>query len=325
VGFSGQGEGSWNELPLARLVAERWGTQHEEIVLDSARLLDDLVDMVWHLDEPYGGGLPSWAVFKQMAGSVKVAMTGTGGDELFGNYGKWRELEGGWGRALFQKNKPTEIHFRRQFFDRHYYLSDEDKRKSVFVDSSREMDTGSWMYRNVYLPAQALSTRDRCAATDIATQLPEEFLMMTDRFSMAHSIEARTPFLDHRLAELVLSMQSGQRTHRRDFKGLLRDSIADLLPPPLLSAPKRGFVIPLTLWLRNQLKPLVLQLLDPQRLKKQGIFRPEFSACYVQPHLSGAKDYTNIVWAALMFQLWHLIFIEGTGEHPSFDIRDIVA
>lgn len=325
VGFSGQGEAAWNELPLARLVAERWGTQHEEIVLDPASLLDDLLDMVWHLDEPYGGGLPSWAVFKKMAGSVKVAMTGTGGDELFGNYGKWRHMEGGWLRRHIIGELASVERFRRHFFDRHYYLSDHAKHDSVFADCPREYNTAAWMYESVLQHARAVTLRDRCAATDIATQLPEEFLMMTDRFSMAHSIEARTPFLDHHLAELVLELPSDLRTRRGNLKGLLRESIADLLPPELVTAPKRGFVIPLTLWLRGSLRPLVESLLAPGRLAAQGLFKPTFHERYVRPHVEGQADFTNVVWAALMFQLWHLVFIEGRGERPTYRIQDLAS
>lgn len=323
VGFSGQGEDSWNELPLARLVAERWGTQHEEIILDPAGLLDDLMDMVWHLDEPYGGGLPSWAVFKQMSESVKVGMTGTGGDELFGNYGKWRELEGGWLRGKLSGQSTTFDRFRKQFFDRYYYLSDHVKHESIFQDCPKDCDTAAWMYRDVFQPANGVCLRDRCAAVDLETQLPEEFLMMTDRFSMAHSIEARTPFLDHHLAELVLGFPAKLRTRRNDLKGLLRESIADLLPPALINAPKRGFVIPLTLWLRTTLRPLVESLLAPKRLSSQGLLKPEFYERYVRPHLGGHADFTQIVWAAMMFQLWYVVFIEGGGERPAYRVKDL--
>lgn len=323
VGFSGQGEDSWNELPLARLVAERWGTQHEEIILDPARLLDDLMDMVWHLDEPYGGGLPSWAVFKQMSESVKVGMTGTGGDELFGNYGKWRELEGGWLRGKLSGQSTTFDRFRKQFFDRYHYLSDHVKHESIFQDCPKDCDTAAWMYRDVFQPANGVCLRDRCAAVDLETQLPEEFLMMTDRFSMAHSIEARTPFLDHHLAELVLGFPAKLRTRRNDLKGLLRESIADLLPPALINAPKRGFVIPLTLWLRTTLRPLVESLLAPKRLSSQGLLKPEFYERYVRPHLGGHADFTQIVWAAMMFQLWYVVFIEGGGERPAYRVKDL--
>ena len=93
MGFAGEEEQSWNEIDLARQVAHRWGTEHHEIILQPEDLLSDLVSMVWHLDEPYGGGLPSWYVFREMSKDVKVGLTGTGGDELFGNYGKFRIYE----------------------------------------------------------------------------------------------------------------------------------------------------------------------------------------------------------------------------------------
>jgi asparagine synthase (glutamine-hydrolysing) len=149
--------------------------------------------------------------------------------------------------------------------------------------------------------------------------------MMTDRFSMAHSVEARTPFLDNELADLVLSLPSDLRTRRNDLKGLLRDTVADVLPQALVNAPKRGFVIPLTLWLRSILRPLVERLLASERLAAQGLFKPDFYAYYVQPHLDGRQDNTQVVWAALMFQLWHLVFIEGDGSKPAFSVKDLAA
>ncbi|MBL8384238.1 MAG: asparagine synthase (glutamine-hydrolyzing), partial [Burkholderiales bacterium] len=320
VGFAGPGEAAWDELPLAREVARRWGTEHREIVVDPESLLDDLPAMVWHLDEPYGGGLPSWAVFREMAREVKVGMTGTGGDELFGNYGKWRELEGGLFTRLVGA-RDVEQRFRREVFERYYYLSDASKRATVFSGwAAGVRDTADWLFAEHFRPGEG-AARERIARMDIGTQLAEEFLMMTDRFSMAHSIEARTPFLDHRLVELVLGLDSQVRTSRRDLKGLLRRAVADLLPAPLLRAPKKGFVIPLALWLRGRLRPLAERLLAPERLSAQGWFRPAFHAHYVRPHLDGHADHTQKVWAALMFQLWHLVHLEGGGDRPAVDLR----
>lgn len=320
LGFTGAGEAAWNELPLARAVAKHWGTEHREIILDPADLLDDLIAMVWHLDEPYGGGLPSWTVFKLMAKEVKVGLTGTGGDELFGNYGKWRPLEGRFAGLL----RPREIdaaRFETDFFERFYYLSDADKRSRVVASSQHSTATASLLYER-YSAAHG-SIRDRVAITDIETQLAEEFLMMTDRFSMAHSLEARTPFLDNEFAALALSVPAALRTKRGDLKGLLRRTVAPLVPEAIRDAPKRGFVIPLKLWLRDRLRPLAERLLEPGRLAKQGIFRPEFHAAFVRPHLDGRADHTNRVWAALMFQLWHLIHLERSGP-PDFALADLL-
>jgi asparagine synthase (glutamine-hydrolysing) len=320
LGFTGAGEADWNELPQARAVARHWGTDHCELVLDPASLLDDLVAMVWHLDEPYGGGLPSWPVFKMMAREVKVGLTGTGGDELFGNYGKWGPLEGGPLANLFGRRTVDAGRFESDFFDRFYYLSDADKRARVIADSDGASGTSDLLYQR-YRAAEG-SIRDRVAITDIETQLAEEFLMMTDRFSMAHSLEARTPFLDSEFAALALSVPAALRTRRGDLKGLLRQTVTPLLPDSIRRAPKRGFVIPLKLWLRDRLRPLVERLLAPSRLAEQGILRPEFYAAFVRPHLDGRADHTNQVWAALMFQLWHMVFLERSGP-PDFTLADL--
>jgi asparagine synthase (glutamine-hydrolysing) len=142
---------------------------------------------------------------------------------------------------------------------------------------------------------------------------------------MAHSLEARTPFLDHEFVDLALSMPSSLRTRRGDLKGLLRRVVADLLPSDVRRAPKKGFVIPLKLWLRGPLRPLVEVLVNPIRLKAQGIFRPEFYTAFVRPHLDGTADHTQVVWGALMFQLWHQIYIErGTTERPTYDWKALV-
>jgi asparagine synthase (glutamine-hydrolysing) len=320
LGFSGECEDDWNELPLARAVARKWRTAHSELVLDPKSLLDDLGSMVWHLDEPYGGGLPSWLVFKAMAGSVKVGMTGTGGDELFGNYGKWRPFEDPprwrWSRVREGSGDIDAAAFRHGFFERFYYFRDEDKRAILANGAGNCADTSDMLYERFSMAAGG--ARDRVAVTDMTTQLPEEFLMMTDRFAMAHSLEARTPFLDNAMVDLALAVPSSLRTDPRDLKGLLRRAVAPLLPRKLRRAPKKGFVIPLTLWLRGPLRPLCEHLLAPSRLRDQGIFDPHaFGERCLRPHLDGAADHINRIWAMLMFQLWHDTFIERNGAAPT--------
>ena len=318
LGFEGEGEAVWNELPLARDVARKWNIPHHELVLRPEATLDALPRMVEALDEPYGGGLPSWFVFEQMAGKVKVAHTGTGGDELFGNYGKWRPLEGGLMRRLLGGATATvdRARFAREFFDRHYYFPDDDKRNILADGGASCRDTADLMYERLSESGQA-TLRDGIAALDIGTQLPDEFLFMTDRFSMAHSIEARTPFLDSGLVDLVRRIPAEIRTHRGDLKYLLRQAVAPLLPESVLSAPKRGFVIPFGLWLRGPLRSTVEELLAPDRLREQGLFSPRFYDAYVKPHIDGRAEHTQRIWSAMMFQLWHRRFMEGAQLTPA--------
>lgn len=332
LGFKGEKESYWDELPRARAVAKKWGTDHHELILNSEDLLNDLVSMVWHLDEPYGGGLPSWEVFKFMSCDVKVGLTGTGGDEMFGNYGKWRGIEPNWLYKFFvQQEKEERISgkiFRERFFEKYYYFGDNAKRSFAFINSEKLTDTSKFLF-DLFKTSESTGVktiRDKICYTDLKTQLPEEFLMMTDRFSMAHSLEARTPFLDREFMEFMLSVPANLRTKHFNLKYLLREAVKDLLPAEIINARKKGFVIPIKLWLRGKLRPLAQYLLSPQRLQKQGIFKPEFYTNFVLPHLNGKADYTNKVWAALMFQLWHFVFIEKNQiDKPTYNWKDIIS
>lgn len=365
LGFAGQDEKPWDELRLARRVAERWGTDHQELILEPDALLNDLVQMVWHLDEPYGGGLPAWYVFRQMSGEVKVGLTGSGGDELFGNYGKFLDFErssllrasrahpnlagaaqqmprwawSAWGKAvgmipgerlrqpkrrLGEMEQFLQAPFGHLYYASQLYFSDRAKRETVFNGLSDNLEDTALYLQRLYDEAATSDARDAVAYVDFQTQLPEEFLLMTDRFSMAHSLEARVPFLDHVLVETIFRIPSEIRTRPGNLKYLFKKSVGDLLPDELLGARKQGFVIPVELWLRGALRPLAEQLLSPERLKRQGIFRPSFYQSYVAPHLKGERDYTWQVWAALMFQLWHVVFIEEQSRSaPAFGWKEL--
>ncbi len=367
LGFAGADETEWDELALAREVAAQWGTEHREIIMQPEDLLDDLVQMVWHLDEPYGGGLPSWYVFRLMSSEVKVGLTGSGGDELFGNYGKFRAFEtspmiraafayptlrkagqhlprAAWSawrkfvealpaslldaqhkQRLSELDKLCEAPFGHYYYANQVYFSDRVKRESVFNGNGAAIDDTATYLQSLYDEAAATNARDAVAYVDFQTQLPEEFLLMTDRFSMAHSLEARVPLLDHELVEMIYRIPAAVRTRPNNLKYLLKKATADLLPESIRDARKRGFVIPIKLWLRGRLRPLAERLLASERLKQQEIFRPTFYEHYVRPHVEGRADFTWQVWAALMFQLWHLVFIEQRSfDRPAYSWRDLV-
>lgn len=314
LGFTDENDASLNELPLARAVADRFGTNHQEIVVDARELIDDLPRMAWSLDEPYGGGLPSWYVFRAIARDVKVAQTGSGGDELFGNYRRFVPFEQG----RLARLRPRDV--RRYHVTPSYYLSEQAKRGLL---AKRGPDTGRLLQR-VFDESNSASTRDSVLYLDMSTQLPDEFLQMTDRFSMAHSLEARTPFLDHELVELVTSVPPELRVAPDDPKGLLRDAVADLLPAEHLTAPKRGFVFPIARWLREDLRPLAERLLSDEYLRRQGVFRPGIAGRYLAPHLSGRVDESGRLWPLLMFQLWHLLYVEeALVDAPAFGVGDL--
>jgi asparagine synthase (glutamine-hydrolysing) len=297
-----------DERRMARLVADRWGTEHHEIILRSDSLLDDLDTMVAQLDEPYGGGLPSWYVFREMSREVKVALTGTGADELFGNYGKWRRMRPprlGWAT---RRTRSLQSHGLRECLTHPHgslfkvQFGERDKRRmaggNIASVSVPAMLESLWRQSGCHDPRQAV------ACIDMRTQLPEEFLMMTDRFSMYWSVEARTPFLDRELVDYALRLPTATRSPDGALKGALIDAVRDLLPSPLLGASKRGFVLPTAAWLRGALKPLLHHYFSSDFLKRQGLFHLDLHKQLVEPHLAGHNDLSEKIWTLLMFQLW---------------------
>jgi asparagine synthase (glutamine-hydrolysing) len=307
LGFDDAHSGT-DERRLARSVASRWGTEHSEVTIRSETLLGDLDAMVAQLDEPYGGGLPSWYVFREMSREVKVALTGTGGDELFGNYGKWQRMQFpsiGWAT---RRIRSLQVHGLAQCIaNRHGSLfkvqfGELEKREILqlpsVIGSTPDRLEQSWERCGGTDPRTAV------ACVDMQSQLPEEFLMMTDRFSMAWSLEARTPFLDRSLAEYVMSLPPAIRSPASNGKGLLISAVRDLLPEPIGIGLKRGFVLPTSAWLRGQLRPLIDHYLGADYLRRQGIFRDDLHARLVRPHQAGDDGKSEKLWTLLMFQLW---------------------
>lgn len=324
VGFSEAAGASLDERHLARALAERFGTEHHEVIVRADSLLDDLEQMVFHLDEPYGGGLPSWFVFREMSKAVKVAMTGTGGDELFGNYGKWRIFSPL--SPLSPKQMGLAIHRIRasgigSFLKAphgtlyHGYFRENDKAALLLrgTTNAAEVESTEVFYERLWKESHQPNPRDAVPFIDFQGQLPEEFLLMTDRFSMAWSIEARTPFLDPRLVAFVQALPSDIRTRPRNLKYLLKAAIGDLLPPQLLDAPKSGFILPTSEWLRGKLRQLVESCLGRAFLDSQGLFDPSAVERIVGPHLAGSADHGWQVWTLLMFQCWWKKFIQKKG------------
>lgn len=310
LGF--EGEVSYlDERDLARLVAKKYNTEHYEFVLTENVLLDELDDMIYHLDEPYGGGLPSWYVYKMMQGKVKVALTGTGGDELFGNYNKAkiyhqniiRKLHRAYslGKSNFKEATKSFISAPNGYFYHRYFKGYEIQ--SILND--RSTTSPEVILENLISESNLKDYRDIVPYIDFQMQLSEEFLHVTDRFSMAHSIEARTPFLDPNMINLAFSIPPEVRMSFKDPKYLLRESVKNLLPNELLSAPKKGFIVPEDRWLRTILREQVEIFLGEDYLKKQGVFSSDIHKKYVVPHMNKTKNYHWQLWTLLMFQKWH--------------------
>lgn len=164
-----------------------------------------------------------------------------------------------------------------------------------------------------------LGTDDSIAQLTLQTQLTDEFLMMTDRFSMAHSVEARTPFLDHDLVSLLFSIPIEQRVNYSDYKMLLKKSVGHLLPSSVLSAKKHGFNIPLSLWMRGKMRDMVEDYIGASALQKSHYIKPTFYSHYVKPMLEGDNRYIVLIWSVLMFQIWHKLYLRQFNQSANFE------
>jgi len=344
LGYTSPADDQINELEEARQVARMYGTDHHEIVLDVDELINALPDMVWHLDEPYGGGLPSWYVFKEIAKDVKVSMTGVGGDELFSNYNKFYGLETqdrfavalrlnehfppvAVGASLLSKTIRGAKSFRGrkgcddeirslqreadapEFWRHPFGISyptahGRGFNERVSVNAAKGLSEGRKALNRTFQEYAGERFRDRCVAVDFNNQLPDEFLQMTDRFSMAFSLEARTPFLDKDFVEYVLNIPAECRLTPRKPKSLLKDAFESWLPPDYTKLRKKGFVIPMARWLRGPLRKQAEELFSETSLTRGGWVRRDFHKAYFKPFIDGQTDLTETLWTVFMFRLW---------------------
>lgn len=307
LGF--ENENQFDERRLAKLVAEKYETKHTEIILTPDELLMDIDKMIKAMDTPYGGGVPSWFVFREIAGNEKVAFNGTGGDELFGNYSKWLRYEHPIERFRQTKHflqtgeKKTEFLFQPNGSIYHKYMTEGMKKRIANGEDNGIINSSAWLEK-MWKECPSKDWRDKVPCVDFRIQLSEEFLMMLDRFSMCFSIEARVPFLDRELVENVLGIPARLRTRRYDAKYLLKEALGDVLPRELLQMPKKGFVLPYNAWLKKELKEMVIDYCTGDTIKRQNVFSPEIEQELIAPFYDGNDELTPLVWTVLMFQRW---------------------
>jgi len=298
LGFEGEGEEAWNELKIARDVSKKYNTDHTEIILKPDNLAGSLEDMALHLEQPYAGGLPSWPLFQKIAKEYKVAIIGSGGDEIFGNYNRGRFFSQ-FNKGGFVKNLDLDLF--NDSIQNAFFLMKEQQANQILKNNEPSIVNDLSYLFNGY---NHNNVDDSVAQLSIDSQLVDEFLMMTDRFSMANSLEVRTPYLDHDLVRLLFSMPIKYRLDRDIYKIALRQSIGHLLPKSVLSAKKNGFKVPLSLWMRGHLRDLVEELIGQKALNNSEFIKPDFYRNYVKPMIDGDNSNISLIWSVLMFQLW---------------------
>jgi len=331
IGFE---EASFDELAGARAVAERYDTIHRELVLrpDAALLLPALAAA---FDEPFAdsSALPTYLVSKLAATEVKVALSGEGGDELFGGYYTYAadllaERTGGLAslarpvvELLPSSSSKASLDYRLKRFTRAAHLPPLERHqgwKTIFSKELRAELTGrSHAYdpltadRARFAETEGADLLVRLQDVDLGGYLVDDLLVKTDRASMAWSLEARVPFLDTVVANFAFSLPRRWKVRGLEKKRLLRKALEPLLPAEVVHGRKRGFSIPAAAWLRGDLVQFARETLSSETLRRQGYFEPAVVGRLLADHVARREDLSRPLWGLLAFTLWHEHHVEG--------------
>ena len=331
IGFDDE---KFNELPFARLVAQRYGTEHHEEIL-GPRIFEQLPEILTGFDEPFAdsSALPTYLVSRFARGGVTVALSGDGGDELFAGY-LWTRKEK-WLEQYRILPRFLRAALERVFLTRDYKPLREEGvlaglQRFLFDGSRSPMESFSrrarcfqpWMLDQLFtaeVSAQmrsrniletkwsqtgALSVMDHLLYLDSTVYLPDDLLTKVDRMSMAHSLEVRVPLLDHKLVELAARMPFGLKLKGKTTKYILKKSMRDLLPPEILKQRKHGFSVPLQKWFRGELYAEAEKILVKEPTITKKYFRPEAVRNMLEAHRAGRQRYGSQIYALFALETW---------------------
>lgn len=336
-----------NELRYARIVSERYRTDHHEIVVSPEQFWDALPTLIWHEDEPiaHPSSVALNFVSRLAAEHVKVVLTGEGSDETLAGYNRYRvtvanmQLGGIWesvmpgavrdalrgaigdaGSAGVRGKLARTFLARPANLDAMYFdnfaVFAPNRLAQLLSPSSRAAVSGIDAYAAYHRAIEhsdAPTMLGKLLYTDTKTYL-HELLMKQDQMSMAASIESRVPFLDHPLAEFAARMPERMKLRGMTTKWVLRQAMKDRLPEEILSRKKMGFPVPVGTWFRGEWRHLLEEFVVSERALSRGLFAPEMVRRLVIGHVGG-ENHTERLWALLTLEIWQRIFLDG--EDPA--------
>jgi asparagine synthase (glutamine-hydrolysing) len=344
IGFRGSsGAALYNELPFARIVADQFGTDHREIIVQPD-VIGLLPQLLWHMDEPVADAafLTTYLVSRFAREDVTVILSGVGGDELFGGYKRY--LDGQYRRSyrripqLLRRGVieplvgllPSDRHSRvlnslrlAKAFVQADGLGFEDRYAQfmeVFDAGLRgrmQRSTGLALDDRIGAAFAATTSTDelrRLMDVDLATQMPEDLLALTDRMSMAVSLECRVPLLDQGLVELAARMPGRFKIRNGQLKYVLKKALAGTLPDNILHRPKRGFGAPIGAWFRAELAPVIRDVLSPAAIERRGLFDPAQIAALLREHELQRADRTDHLLALVNLEIWSRMYLDGQSH-----------
>ena len=334
IGF-GKEHAYHDETSYAEAVARELGTQHETLIV-RPQVADLLPALLEKLDEPLTDTsfLVTYLVSQLAQQHVKVALSGVGGDELFGGYRRyfapalhrmaswvpcdWRRTLGNklgdglyadrgtfWGnmgRYTKAWGRTMHLPLDEQYLGLVSVLSAEQVR--TLLNPKAFVDDPAQVLSQFYSQPKTEEPLNRLLYVDAKTVLPESLLLLTDKMGMATSLEVRVPFLDNRLVDFVCGLPAQYRMRGFNLKRLLKASLKGVVPDIVLTRSKRGFGTPMGTWLRTDLRPMVRDLLAEDRLSRDGLFNVDFVNNLLDAHDAGIEDYTEPIFALLAFEVW---------------------
>jgi asparagine synthase (glutamine-hydrolysing) len=341
IGFD---DNDYNELRFARVIAERWGTDHTELIVKPDELAV-LPKLVRHYGEPYAdsSAIPTFYVSKLTRSGVAVALNGDGGDESFAGYDRYAATRiadtiasfGFFGpaTALLARFLPDSIDPKNRVRRAKRFLTVAHQEKPVrygnwvsyftpaaksqlyapcFADAVAPKNRQCWM-EDLWKEVGDLESVDAAMAVDIKSYLPYDLLTKVDIASMANSLEARSPFLDHVVMEFAARLPAHLKLRGRESKYLLKKTFADLLPRQNIRRRKMGFAVPIARWLRTSSRELLQDTLLSDKARDRGYFNPERVDCLVREHITKRTNHSFQLWNLLMLELWQREFVDGCG------------
>ncbi len=335
IGFP---EEDFNELDYARRVATEFGTDHHELMIES-NVLEIIDDLAWYLDEPFGdsSAIPTYMVSKLAARHVTVVLSGDGGDEVFAGYDKYlvegkerfyrhippfaRNLLGTIGTMIPEgvkgRNFLRHISFAgpQRYLDASTLFRLEDKKKLFRPEAFEQIARyDPWQVEARYLEKDNGDWLSSVQYRDLKSYLPLDILTKVDRMSMAHSIEARVPLLDHKLVEFAATIPPELRLRNGTTKYIFKQAMRGILPDEIIDRRKHGFSIPLGHWFRGRLDGFVRDLLLAPSSVQRGIFNPAYIEQLLHLNKKGRKLDLQL-WTLISFELWCRTFLDG-GRRP---------
>lgn len=341
IGFH---EDSYNELKYARLTAEKFGTEHHEFFV-TPDICDVIDDLVWHFDEPFAdsSAIPTYMVSKLARDHVTVVLSGDGGDELFAGYTRYAVERKRGGFGLLPKTvregvmRPISQHLPHATWGRNYlhnvsldptarYLDSVSvftslNRRSLYAsDFAQTLGPGGYaarLFDDLVKNVKTDDAVDRLLYLDSKTYLPGDILTKVDRMSMAVSLEARAPLLDHKLIEFVTTVPSTLKLAGLETKHLLKRAVKDLVPAGILHRPKQGFGVPIQEWINQQLRSRIRDTLSDSRARQRGYIDSHYVDVLLDEHERGRRDHSMGLWSLFMLELWQRRFMDAGSDNSS--------